>query len=695
MTELLVELFSEEIPARMQKNAANHLQKAIYQGLTDAGLKIGGDPTYNAPLAYYTPRRLVAHIMHIPLETEASTEERRGPRVDAPEKALDGFLRSTGLSKEQLIVQETAKGNFYIANIQKPAVQTSDIIAQIMPQIIQNFPWPKSMRWGTGALRWVRPLQNILCIFNQKPVHFTIDTFKSNNITFGHRFMAPEQIIIADFNDYRQKLKDAHVILDQEFRIAKIIQETQKAFEAHGISLVPDSGLAQEVTGLVEYPVPLIGTIDAQFQDLPLELLSLTMKTHQKYFSGINKETGKITHFATIANIKTADDGQTILKGNQRVLTARLSDAQFFYQQDLQKTLMEHGKKLKTVTYHAKLGSQTDRINRIRKIASYIAPYVNLDPQLVDRAVLLAKCDLTTNIVGEFPELQGVIGKYYAQAQNEPQAVYDAIEQHYWPKDASDKVPTQPVSIAVALADRLEQLCGFWSIDEKPTSSKDPYALRRAALGIIKITIKNRLNISFKNIINENFELYYDNYKKINSKDAIISDLMHFFYVRLLMHLEDQGIKDGILNTFSIDGLMDAVSLDTDYDFYLIKDKAFILNTWITLPDGHSFLEGYKRAINILGKQKSFSNIDTQKLHLDAEKSLKKALDDIGQKLAKTNEFREQLKLLAQLAPEITQFFDSVMVNDDDPDIRNNRLNLLGLFKTLCHTVCNFNKLRG
>jgi glycyl-tRNA synthetase beta chain len=688
MTDFLLELFSEEIPARFQETAAVYLKDTLVADLKKAGLK-----DLTTAQFYYTPRRLCVHMTGIPTESQSTLDEKRGPKIDAPEQAINGFLKTTGLTLGQLEIRETDKGKFYFANIRNDGKKTTDILAEVIPNIIRNFPWAKSMRWGTGSLRWVRPLHHIVCVFNGEIVRFSVDAIQSDNVTFGHRFLASDTITVTDFADYKEKLKNAYVILDQNERKNHIINTITEKLKPLNVSLIEDEGLLNEVTNLVEYPVPLIGTIDAHFQDLPPELLTLTMKSHQKYFSGQCHRTGKITHYITVSNMKTADNGATILKGNQRVLAARLSDAQFFYEQDLQKPLLEHGEKLKNVTYHAKLGSQQDRIERIGKLAEMLAPLTRANSDLVNRAVLLAKCDLMTGVVGEFPELQGVMGKYYALSQGEHPDVADAIQNHYSPKGLDDSVPSDPVAITLAIADRLDQLCGFWIINEKPTGSKDPYALRRAALGIIRILVGNDLSINLLPIIKTAHNIYTP-YGNID----FIDDLFGFFHDRLKVYILDT--KNHLhhtkpyFNTIRHD-IVNAVLVGDN--FYTIVDNAKILNYFMQTSKGLDLLANYKRASNIVkAEEKKDScdyktSVDISDVTTEYEKSLAHALTEFK----KSDDFKQNLETLTLLNPLITAFFDNLIVNDDNPVVRIHRLNLLGSFRGLCNSVCTFDKIES
>ncbi|SOH95361.1 glycyl-tRNA synthetase beta chain [Monaibacterium marinum] len=503
MSDLLIELFSEEIPARMQAKAADDLRRLMTDGMVEAGL------TYAGAAAFATPRRLTLAVEGLTTESPTLREERKGPRTDAPEKALAGFLRSTGLTKEQLEVRDDKKGQVYFAVVEKPGRAAADIVAEVLEKAIRTFPWPKSMRWGTGTLRWVRPLHSILAILSDEEgaqvVPLDVDGIASGDTTHGHRFMAPDVIKVTSFEDYAAKLKRAFVILDPQERADLIHAEATNMAFAQGLEIVEDKGLLAEVAGLVEWPVPLMGPIGEQFLELPPEVLQTSMKEHQKFFSVRDPATGKIVKYVTVANRQTTDNGATILAGNSKVLTARLSDAKFFWENDLQ-TVRERGLEgmaapLANVTFHNKLGSQAERIERIAALAREIAPLVGADADMAEQAAKIAKADLSSEMVYEFPELQGLMGRYYAEAAGLPQPVANAAQLHYSPLGPSDDVPTEPVSVAVALADKLDTLTGFWAIDEKPTGSKDPYALRRAALGVIRLVLGSEVRTDLSEVL--------------------------------------------------------------------------------------------------------------------------------------------------------------------------------------------------
>ena len=503
MPDLLIELFSEEIPARMQAKAAEDLKRRMTDGIVKAGL------TYAGAAAFSTPRRLALTVQGLPDESPTVTEERKGPREDAPEKAIEGFLRGAGIGREALELRDEKKGRAYFATITKPGRPASAIIAEVLEQVIRDFPWPKSMRWGATALRWVRPLHSILCILTDdageaRVVDMDLGGIRTGNTTEGHRFMGHGRFAVSSFDDYRTRLTRDFVMLDADARAEHIWQDaTNQAFAA-GLEVVEDRGLLAEVAGLVEWPVVLMGRIDNGFLDLPPEVLQTSMKEHQKFFSVRNPKSGRIERFVTVANVETIDHGATILAGNQKVLAARLSDAKFFWENDLrivrEKGLEGMAAGLRDVTFHNKLGSQADRVERIAALAREIAPLVGAKPDLAAEAARVCKADLQSEMVGEFPELQGLMGRYYAQAAGHDDGVPEACEEHYKPLGPGDAVPSAPVSVAVALADKIDTLTGFWAIDEKPTGSKDPYALRRAALGVIRLVLGNGLRIALINL---------------------------------------------------------------------------------------------------------------------------------------------------------------------------------------------------
>ncbi|MCV6586077.1 MAG: glycine--tRNA ligase subunit beta, partial [Marinibacterium sp.] len=536
MPDLLIELYSEEIPARMQARAAEDLKKRMTDGMVEAGL------TYASAAGFATPRRLVLTVEGLLDASPTVREERKGPKADAPEKAIEGFLRGAGLTRDDLETRDTPKGPVLFATITKPGRPAAEIVAEVLEDTIRNFPWPKSMRWGAGSLRWVRPLHRILCILSDaegaQVVPLDVDGIPSGDLTEGHRFMAPGAFSVTSFDDYTAKLKRAHVVLDPAERAEHIWADATNLAFAAGLEVVEDKGLLSEVAGLVEWPVVLMGEIGEEFRALPPEVLQTSMKEHQKFFSVRNPRTGGIERFITVANRETADNGATILAGNQKVLAARLSDAKFFWENDLRvagSDLNAWLQPLDNVTFHNKLGSQGARIGRIETLARALAPAVGADADLAGQAARLAKADLSSEMVYEFPELQGLMGRYYINAAGLDDAVAAAAQDHYSPLGPSDDVPGAPVSVAVALADKLDTLTGFWAIDEKPTGSKDPFALRRAALGVIRLVLDNDLALPLAPVIAQALGAH--------AGGDVGADLLGFIHDRLKVYLRDQGIR--------------------------------------------------------------------------------------------------------------------------------------------------------
>jgi len=727
MAELLLELFSEEIPARMQPRAREDLARLLGDRLKGAGLEFSEIKTFA------TPRRLTAVVDGLPKRSPDISEERKGPRVGAPEQAIGGFLKGAGLkSIDQAEVREDKKGSFYVAMLEKPGRETADVVAGIMPEIVRNFPWPKSMRWGAGKLRWVRPLHSILCILDGKVVAFEIDGIESGNKTRGHRFMAPKAFTVKSFKDYAAKLKDAFVILDAEERAAMISKGARKAAEKEGLTLVEDEALLAENAGLTEWPVPLIGAFDEDFLSVPPEVLATSMKAHQKCFS-LKKGDALADRFMLVANLRAEDRGRAITQGNERVIAARLADAKFFYDQDRKGSLEDWVPKLKEITFHEKLGSQYERVQRIFHLAREIAPLVGADPDLAERAAILAKSDLVSDMVGEFPELQGVMGRYYALDQKENPAVADAIAAHYKPVGPTDDVPREPIAIAVALADKLDTLVGFWAIDEKPTGSKDPYALRRAALGVIRIILENALRLRLISLIMKastpvldtlekqpigridsalsasDVEQLRDELKKVNVNAVVGArqlvamgnlvvnpgNLLAFFADRLKVYLRDQGARHD---------LVDAVFALGGDDLLMIVARVDALGRFLETEDGEHLLAGAKRAMNILRIEekkdgRSFDEApDPARLEQPQEKALAKAVDEVEKAAAsaiENEDFEAAMSAMALLRAPVDAFFDNVTVNADDPALRENRLRLLNRIRATTQTVADFSKIAG
>ena len=686
MPDLLLELFSEEIPARMQARAAQDLQKLVTNHMVEAGL------TYSDAKAFATPRRLVLVASDLLSETPGTVEERKGPRTDAPEKALEGFLRSTGLTKDQLEARDDKKGQVWFATIRRPGRPAAEIVAEAVEHAIRNFPWPKSMRWGAGALRWVRPLHAILCILTDEAGHavvpMDIDGIKSGDVTRGHRFLSPDAFAVSSFDDYAQKLETAHVLLDPASRADKIDHDAAQLAFAAGAQVVEDRNLLTEIAGLVEWPVVLMGDIGADFLDLPPEVLQTSMREHQKFLS-VRSKNGRIERFITVANTETADQGATILAGNQKVLAARLADAKFFWENDL-RTLKTEGmaalaKPLEKVTFHNKLGSQAERIDRIAALAREIAPAVGADPDMTEEAARVVKADLSSEMVYEFPELQGTMGRYYAKEAGLAPEIATACEAHYAPLGPSDDVPTEPVSMAVALADKLDMLTGFWAIDEKPTGSKDPFALRRAALGVIRITLENGLRMPLAQII-----------EAARSGASIADDLLGFFADRLKVYLRDQGLRhDAIQACFDLGG---------QDDLTLLVNRVRALQEFLDSEDGTNLLAGYKRAANIVSAEEAKDGVeysgepDVKFAEQDEERALFAALDAAEPAIADAlghEDFSAAMREMATLRAPIDTFFDKVTVNADNGVVRRNRLCVLTRVRQVMAQVAVWDAIEG
>ncbi len=742
MADLLIELFSEEIPARMQKKASADLQKMVTDGLVGAGL------TYAGAAAFATPRRLALSVEGLTAESKAVREERKGPSVSAPDKAIEGFMRSTGLTKDQLEVRDDKKGQVYFAVIEKPGRKAAEIIAEVLEKTIRTFPWPKSMRWGEGSLKWVRPLHTILCILTDEAgaevVPLEVDGIVSGNTTRGHRFMAPEVFSVTSFEDYEAKLKRAKVVLRAEEREELIWQDATNQAFAQGLEVVEDRGLLSEVANLVEWPVVLMGTIADDFLDMPPEVLQTSMKDHQKFFSLRNHKTNRIERFITVANVETPDNGSTILAGNQKVLFARLSDAKFFWENDLRVAkagMDEWVEGLKSVTFHNKLCSQADRVERIVALAREIAPIVGADPEEAAQAARVAKADLQSEMIYEFPELQGLMGRYYGQAAGLSDAVAAVAEEHYAPLGPSDDVPTAPLSVTVALADKLDTLTGFWAIDEKPTGSKDPFALRRAALGVIRLLLANDISLPLRELLKSEIAyrfgyaeygpivdmykqyaaaaksagldfIYDDLSDRLEANEELVqsgiveqsraavpgatSSLLSFFHDRLKVFLKDQGIRHDIIDA--------CIAMPGNDDLTLLVKRAKALSETLATDDGENLLQGFKRANNILTQAEEKDGVayeygaDIKFAEHDSEKALFAALDSADAKIApamKAEDFTTAMGAMAALRGPIDAFFTNVQVNADNDIVRRNRLNLLSRIRTICLSVADLTRIEG
>ncbi len=669
MPELLIELFSEEIPARMQAKAAEDLRSLITNGLVEAGL------TYEGAQAHATPRRLVLSVEGLNPKAADMREERKGPRTDAPKQAIDGFLKSTGLKLKELTVQDDKKGKFYIATIKKPGRATTDVVAELLPDVIRKFPWPKSMRWGSGQLRWVRQLLSIICTFDGEVVPFEIEGIPSGNTTLGHRFLSSKKIEVRRFEDYAQKLHKANVIVDANVRVETIRAEAKNLAFAQGLEMIEDEGLLKEVAGLVEWPVVLMGEFDKNFLSVPPEVIVTTIKNNQKCFA-LRDKAGKLANrYLLVSNMVASNGGKTIVAGNNKVIAARLSDAKFFWDQDRKTKLEDLLPKLDSITFHAKLGSQGERVKRIEALAGEIAQTIKADVEKSKLAARLAKADLVTGMVGEFPELQGLMGHYYALDQGQDKEVAEAIRDHYKPQGPSDSIPVSKIGQAVALADKLDTLVGFWAIDEKPTGSKDPYALRRAALGVIRIILDKSLRLR----MNRGGE-----------------DLLAFFADRLKVYLKDQGARHD---------LIDAVfSLGGQDDLLMIVRRVEALSKFLESDDGKNLLAGVKRASNILKIEekkdnRSFDGLPNAQLLIQGEeRDLHRAVSAAeanARKAVDAEDFGAAMTAIAKLRGPVDAFFDKVTVNADDPSFRENRLKLLNRIRAATLAVADFSKIEG
>ena len=724
MPELLIELFSEEIPARMQAKAAEDLKAMITNGLVDAGL------TYDGAQAHATPRRLVLSVEGLNAKAADMLEERKGPRTDAPKPAIAGFLKSTGLKLEELTVQDDKKGKFYIASIKKQGRAATEVVAELVPDVIRKFPWPKSMRWGAGTLRWVRQLLSIVCTFDGEVVPFEIEGIASGNTTLGHRFLSSKEIEVRRFEDYAQKLHKAYVIVDAGIRAETIRAEAKNLAFVQGLEMIEDEGLLKEVAGLVEWPVVLMGEFDKNFLSVPPEVIVTTIKNNQKCFA-LRDKNGKLANrYLLVSNMVATDGGKTIVAGNNKVIAARLSDAKFFWDQDRKTKLEDLLPKLDSITFHAKLGSQGERVKRIEALAGEIAKTIGADVEKSKLAARLAKADLVTGMVGEFPELQGLMGHYYALDQGQDKEVAEAIRDHYKPQGPSDSIPVSKIGQAVALADKLDTLVGFWAIDEKPTGSKDPYALRRAALGVIRTVVVEVLRLSLNQISFGSVERLEQQQKQrqqasqqeslksadprrsfvvepilplqqvlaSNEKGArtVSDDLLVFFADRLKVYLKDQGARHD---------LIDAVfSLGGQDDLLMIVRRVEALSKFLDSDDGKNLLAGVKRASNILKIEekkdnRSFNGLPNPQLLIQGEeRDLHRAVSAAeanARKAVEAEDFGAAMTAIAKLRGPVDAFFDKVTVNADDPSFRENRLKLLNRIRAATLAVADFSKIEG
>ncbi len=693
MAELLLELFSEEIPARMQGPASEQLRALVTTRLAGARL------TFERADAYATPRRLTLAVAGIPERQPDVIEERRGPHVGAPHRALEGFMKSAGVETLDAFEIRSAGGaDYYYVTRTIAGRDARDVLPEVVTESIASFAWPKSMRWGDGTMRWVRPLQNVLCVFGGRVVDADLGAhgLRANDATWGHRFLAPQRITVGSFEDYANELRSSYVVLDAAERRAIIEARGAALARAEGLRVPADAALLDEVAGLVEWPVPLIGAIDGRFMDVPREVITLTMRANQKYFALENADGSLAPRFVVVANVEAADGGTAIVAGNERVLRARLADARFFWNQDRKTPLDARVPKLDQLVFHAKLGSVGDKVRRLESLApAFGAALPDSPAALASRAAHLAKADLVSGMVGEFPELQGKMGRYYALDAGEDARVADAIADHYAPLGPNDRAPSAPVSIAVALADKLDTLVGFFALGEKPTGSRDPFALRRAALGVIRIITENALRLPLR----EAFAQAAQTYRASGTADAppsVPDELLEFFADRLRVHLRERGARHDLVSAvFALGGEDDLVRLLARID---------ALAAFLAGEDGANLLTAYRRASNIVRREEAKDKSrydgapDPALFRTPEERVLAAELD------AATNEIRAQtaredftaaMAALARLRPAVDVFFDEVTVNDDDPALRANRLRLLSGIGTALDSVADFSKIEG
>ena len=717
MSELLIELFCEEMPARLQTRAAEDFAKLMVAGLNARGLETG------AAHAFATPRRLALAIKGVPAKSPALSEDKKGPRVGAPEAAIQGFLKSACLTmlSQATVVNDGKKGDFYLARIEKPGRKAGEIIAEALSEVVAKFPWPRTQRWGAGELRWIRPLRGIVCLLGGHVVPLSIGDISSGNETRGHRFHGNGLFPVKNFDDYIARLKEKRVILSAADRIDVIREQARHLAKAHGYELVEDEALMAENAGLTEWPTVMMGTFDGSFLEVPAECLTTAMRQHQKCFSLRDAATGNLVNrFLLVSNLVATDGGALIVAGNEKVMRARLSDAKFFYDQDLARTLPTMAHELAKITFHEKLGTQAERVDRIAELARQIAGSVDAEPDLTGRAAQLCKADLVSGMVGEFPELQGLMGQYYAHAENLDPKIALAIGEHYKPKGAGDSVPNEPVSIAVALADKLDTLVGFWAIDEKPTGSGDPYQLRRAALGVIRIVLENDLRLPLMHPFEEARALVQKTLTRLSHRSpesmggtakvdgaklapfagknvgANSLDLLTFFHDRLRVYLRDLGARYDLVDAVLAAGPQD--------DLALIAKRLDALTELLATPNGANLLAGVKRASNILAieekkdKTSYAQPIDSAQLTLPEETALHaavmKATNDT-RKAIDVERFDGAMRALAELRAPVDAFFDSVTVNDADPARRANRLALLAMIRSATSQVADFSKIAG
>ena len=695
MSDFLLEIFSEEIPARMQKQAAADLARLVGDALRIQGLEA------KTLESYAGPRRLVLSATGLPKTQPDTTEERKGPQVGAPDQAIQGFLRAAGLTSiDQAEQREMPKGMFYFAVTTKRGRPTADVVKEVIEAALAQLPWPKSMRWADKPTRWVRPLHGIICVLDGKVVPVQFGGLTARNTTRGHRFMAPAAITVKAFADYKAKLKSAYVMVDASERADIVAKQLDILAAKEGLTVKDDPGLLAEVAGLVEWPVPLLGTIDAAFMDVPAEVLTSAMRKHQKYFALSTKDGKLANRFGVVANMVAKDGGKAIVAGNEKVLRARLSDAKFFWDQDKKRTLESRLPKLEERVFQAKLGTMRAKVDRIVALAAHLATYIpGADAAAARRAALLCKADLSSDMVGEFPDLQGVMGRYYALVHNEPAAVADAIADHYSPLGPSDSVPSKPVSIAVSLADKIDSLMGFFAINEKPTGSKDPYALRRAALGVIRVILENKLRLPLLSV----FTVALDDYRSIvttrpEAMDPknIAREVLDFFADRLKAHLRDKGVRHDLVSAVFARG-------DED-DLVRLMARVDALTSFVTSDDGANLLAAYRRAANILRIEEKkdatsyLRDLKPEEAGAAEAEALRVGLAEVtcpADAKRTAEDYVGAMGELAKLRRPVDIFFEKVMVNTDNAEHRIGRLILLAHVVKIMDQVADFSKIEG
>jgi len=696
MAEFLLEIFSEEIPARMQVKAASDIKDLILKGLKENSIEAASAEEHS------TPRRIAIAIDGLPKKQPDIAVEKRGPRTDAPQVALDGFLKANGIKIEHCTKEDTDKGSFWFYRENVKGVATENILLTVVEDVLRNFVWPKSMRWKSGTKQWVRPMHGMIALFDRKvvPIKFEVGGKEPDVVagkqTFGHRFLAPKAITVSNFEDYKKKLKKAYVMIERAERKEVIVQQAGLLSVHEGLTINPDEALLEEIIGLVEWPVPLVGTFEKEFLEVPSEVLISTMRSNQKYMGLLDKEGKLANKFIVVANTETADNGKMVIAGNEKVVRARLSDAKFFWDQDRKHTLESRNEALKQIVFHKKLGTLNDKIVRLQKLSKAIAELLNCDVTLAQRASLLCKADLSSGVVLEFPEVQGIMGCYYAIHDKENIEVANAISDHYKPIGASDDCPTAPISICAAMADKIDTLVGFFAVNDKPTGSKDPFALRRAALGVIRIILENKLNISLDSLFKTSYELYKEQISGLAPVATVVDDLSKFFIERLKVSLKDKG-----MNFDLIDAVL--ASSSGNHNFNEIYNLTFNLKEFLGTENGGNLITAYKRAVNILRieeakDKKPFLAYDLNigLLKEPAEIALEEALTKAATKMRKDfdeKNFIACMTDMAEIRKDVDNFFDKIMVND--VNFRANRLCLLSKLRDTMNIIAEFSKIES